>query len=65
MLAGRWLKPRVVLLEVMAVGLLALRVVEAVGWKLWFKIGKKKDISSWLSFFSEDDVCLVLNAAAR
>ena len=50
MLTGRLLKPRVVLLEVMAVWLLALMGGGGIGWKFWFKIGKKKDISSLLSF---------------
>ena len=51
MLTGRLLKARVELREVMAVWLLALMVVEALWWRFWFKIGKKKDISSGLFFF--------------
>jgi hypothetical protein len=51
MLTGRLLKTRDVLRDVMAVWLLALMVVEALWWEVGLKIGKKKDISSGLSFF--------------
>jgi hypothetical protein len=51
MLTGRLLKAKVELREVMAVWLLALMVVEALWWRFWFKIGKKKDISSGLFLF--------------